>query len=88
VRYLSAETDSVLRWFEATHEQAATMGASWWRVAHLPRAGGIGDQDAWLWRALTVVRAEMNAVLWRQLREQADDDRLQRWRDRVREERG
>ena len=88
MRYLSHETDSVVRWFEATHEQVATMGASWWRLAHLPRAGGVGEQDAWLWEAIGVVRAETNNVLWTQMRQQADGGKLRQWRDRVREQRG
>ena len=88
MRYLSHETDSVVRWFEATHEQTATMGASWWRLAHLPRAGGVGDQDAWLWEAIGVVRAATNDVLWGRMRARADDSKLRAWRERVREDRG
>lgn len=78
----------MLRWFFATHEQTATMGASWWRLAHLPRAGGVEAQDAWLWTALSIVRDEMNRALWARMRVKSGGASLQTWRERVAQERG
>jgi hypothetical protein len=28
-----------------------------------PRAGGVGDQDAWLWQSLSLVRDVTNQIL-------------------------
>lgn len=64
------------------------MGASWWRLAHLPHAGGMGDQDAVLMGELEVVRDERNRILAEEMERQAGEQSLKRWRERVRRERG
>lgn len=51
-------------WFDATHEiEAAGLGGVVCRCVRLPEAGGLADQDAWLWEAMGVLRDEMQAIL-------------------------
>lgn len=51
-------------WFELTHEvEAVGMGGAQCRLVRLPSAGAIGDQDAWLMEALSVVRDTSNRML-------------------------
>ena len=51
-------------WFDATHEvEVVGMGGAVCRCVRLPQAGAVGDQEAWLWEALGVMRDEANAVL-------------------------
>lgn len=51
-------------WFELTHEvEAAGMGPGVCRCVRLPEAGGVADQEAWLWDALSVMRDEANAII-------------------------
>ncbi|MBK9497044.1 MAG: hypothetical protein IPO08_21535 [Xanthomonadales bacterium] len=50
--------------FSATHEvEAAGMGGATCRCVRLPDAGSVGDQDAWLWEALGVMRDTSNTLL-------------------------
>lgn len=50
---------------------------AYWRLAWLPHLGCVGDQDAWLWEALQVVKGERT----RELRVSTKSDELARWRD-------
>ena len=71
-------------WFEQTHELVSTGFGAYWRLAWLPHAGSVGEQDAWLWDALRIVKAEQSS----ELRAQAQGDELTRWRDRRRRDGG
>lgn len=51
-------------WFELTHEvEAMGMGGAVCRLVRLPAAGAIGDQDAWLMEALSIVRDTSNRMM-------------------------
>jgi hypothetical protein len=75
---------AALRWFERTHEVVSTGFSAYWRLAWLPSPGSVSEQDAWLWEALRLIKAECN----QQLRESAGRDELSEWRDRKRRELG
>jgi len=60
----------VLGWFGLTHELVATGFGAHWRMAWLPAAGGIGDQDARLMEGLTLARAVSQATLAEELQGQ------------------
>jgi hypothetical protein len=38
----------------------------------MPRAGGVGDQDAWLWEALIALRDVHNTILREREKQQAE----------------
>jgi hypothetical protein len=63
VQYLTPVVWEALMWFDATYELRPTPG--WGGVqfvrAWLPRSGGVGRQDAWLWDAVTIVGNALNA---------------------------
>jgi hypothetical protein len=69
---------AALWWFGQTHEVVSTGFGSYWRLAWLPRAGSVGEQDAWLWEALQIIKAERS----RELREHERRDDLESWRQR------
>ena len=51
-------------WFDTTHEiEVVGLGGVQCRCTRLPAAGAVGDQEAWLWEALGVLRDETNAIL-------------------------
>lgn len=60
----SPDVESALRWFFWTHAIVVVpfVGARYERVAW-PRAGGAGEQDAWLTEACNVIRLTLNAVI-------------------------
>lgn len=69
--------------FEWTHELVPLpTGGAFWRMARLPGAGSVGEQDAWTWEALAIVRDEQAA----QLRRGRQDDELAEWRQRKQRE--
>lgn len=75
-----------LWWFEQTHEAVPTWGGMYWRLAWLPGPGNVGEQDAWLWDALQIVRAERTAALVDDIARRSE---LDGWRQgRVRQLRG
>lgn len=54
----------VRTWFDATHEvEVVGLGGAVCRVVRLPGPGSVGQQDAWLWDALGVLRDEANGIL-------------------------
>lgn len=61
------EAEQIRFWFDQTHEvEAMGMGGGQCRVRRLPGPGSVGDQDGWLWEALTLCRRVMNQVLQEQ----------------------
>ena len=73
-----ADVDSALWWFDQTHELVSTGFGAYWRLAWMPGAGSVGEQDAWLWAALQAVKAERTSLL----SEHARPDDLETWRAR------
>ena len=56
-------------WTDATCElRAFGEGVVAWTRTHLAQAGGVGDQDAWLFDAIGVVRDALNDRLLEQRR--------------------
>jgi hypothetical protein len=54
----------VRAWFDTTHDvEVVGLGGVTCRCVRLPAAGAVGDQEAWLWEALGVLRDETNAIL-------------------------
>lgn len=75
---------AALWWFDQTHELVSTGFAAYWRLAWLPGPGNVGEQDAWLWEAMQIVKAERT----RALQATTKPDELQGWRERKRRELG
>ena len=73
-----ADVGEALWWFDQTHELVSTGFGAYWRMAWLPGPGSVGEQDAWLWDALQVVKAEQTRTLSDQVR----PDDLKTWRAR------
>jgi hypothetical protein len=76
------DVDAAGWWFAQTHELVSTGFAAHWRLAWLPHPGSVSEQDAWLWEALQIIRAERMQML----SEARGDDELKGWRRRKRRE--
>ena len=82
MRSFTAETREILHWFPLTHEvEAVGLGGAVWRLVRLPRAGGLGDQDARLMRALEHARGVANHLLARRRAEHDEARALAAWHD-------
>lgn len=64
---------SALWWFGQTHEVVSTGFGAYWRLSWLPHAGSIAEQDAWLWDALQILKAEHSRDLNETHRSRRDD---------------
>ncbi|MGB7220752.1 MAG: hypothetical protein WBD07_18275 [Vicinamibacterales bacterium] len=58
--------ETILAWFDVTHDVVyEAMGVPQYRLIGWPRAGGIGEQEAWLLEGLALVRSVLNDELVR-----------------------
>lgn len=71
--FQAPRVSEVLAWFRHTHELSPTFGGAWWRLARLPRDGGLAVQEHWLMNALSAVRDELNGLLVEQAKERRKD---------------
>lgn len=60
-----------------THELVTTGFGASWRMAWLPRSGGVGDQDARLLEGLTLARSVYQGALAEELQGQRERNRKQ-----------
>lgn len=66
----------VQEWFRRTHEiEVHAFGGAWWRLVHLPTAGAMGDQPAWLMDALDHCRHVANSLLQQKASADGDQER-------------
>lgn len=73
VRDITPEVEEYEWWFEQTHEISA-VGMSTLlvcRCVRLPEAGSVGEQEARLWQALTVLAATTNELLAEQAKKRS-----------------
>lgn len=57
-------------WFASTHDVTTTgMGGAVCQCVRMPEPGSVGEQDAWLWEALGVMRETCQAIVNEQLEE-------------------
>lgn len=64
VRETTSEIEEFEWWFDQTHAiELMGMGGPICRCVRLPAAGGVGEQDAYLWQALTILCSVTNELL-------------------------